>query len=353
MPPNTAAWLPAHGKPLEVKAAPYTSPQSNEIVIKVGAVAVNPVDWAIQDLGPNLFPWIKYPIIVGSDVAGEVVEVGPGVSRFKVGDRVVGHGLGVRNNPPEAGFQLYTVLKVQMVSPIPSSLSYESASVLPLGLSTAACGLFMKDYLALGYPSVSPKPTGKSLLVWGGATSVGSNAIQLAVAAGYEVITTSSPKNFAYVKSLGASQVFDYNSPTVIADLIAAFANKNLAGAFSSSGIAKGKSIPDAVIANNSVAEACVQIVSKSNGTKFVAMASPVPENLPEGVEAKFIMGDDLKDNEISNIVYGEFLPKALAEGKYVAAPEPMVVGKGLEYVQKAFEVQKNGVSARKVVVSL
>jgi NADPH:quinone reductase-like Zn-dependent oxidoreductase len=180
MPPNTAAWLPAHGKPLEVKAAPYTSPQSNEIVIKVGAVAVNPVDWAIQDLGPNLFPWIKYPIIVGSDVAGEVAEVGPGVSRFKVGDRVVGHGLGVRNNPPEAGFQLYTVLKVQMVSPIPSSLSYESASVLPLGLSTAACGLFMKDYLALEYPSVPPKPTGKSLLVWGGATSVGSNAIQLA-----------------------------------------------------------------------------------------------------------------------------------------------------------------------------
>jgi hypothetical protein len=130
-------------------------------------------------------------------------------------------------------------------------------------------------------------------------------------------------------------------------------ANKNLAGAFSSSGIAKGKSIPDAVIANNSVAEACVQIVSKSNGTKFVAMASPVPENLPEGVKAKFIMGDDLKDNEVSNIVYGEFLPKALAEGKYVAAPEPVVVGKGLEYVQKAFEVQKNGVSARKVVVSL
>ena len=67
--------------------------------------------------------------------------------------------------------------------------------------------------------------------MWGGSTSVGSNAIQLAAAAGYEVITTASPRNFDYVKSLGAAQVFDYNSPSVMPDIIAAFAGRTLAGA--------------------------------------------------------------------------------------------------------------------------
>jgi NADPH:quinone reductase-like Zn-dependent oxidoreductase len=72
-------------------------------------------------------------------------------------------------------------------------------------MSTAACGLFQEDHLALQRSSALPKPTSKTLLVWGGSTSVGSNAIQLAVAAGYEVFTTASPKNFDYVKKLGAA----------------------------------------------------------------------------------------------------------------------------------------------------
>lgn len=99
-----------------------------------------------------------------------------------------------------------------MASLIPSTLFYESAAIIPLGLATAACGLFQKDHLAREYLSISSKPTGKALLVWGGSTSVDSNAIQLAVAGSYEVLTTASPKNFDYVKKLGASQVFDYNS---------------------------------------------------------------------------------------------------------------------------------------------
>ncbi len=65
----------------------------------------------------------------------------------------------------------------------------------------------------------------------GGSTSVGSNAIQLAVAAGYDVITTASPRNFDFVTSLGASHVFDYNSPSVVKDIIAAFDARSLAGA--------------------------------------------------------------------------------------------------------------------------
>lgn len=340
MPSNTAAWLTAAKTyPLEVKSAPYTSPGENEIVIKNGAVAINPVDWGIQDMGEALFSWITYPFVLGGDVAGEVVEVGSAVSRFKTGDRVLGHAVAIKTNKTSEGaFQAYTVVLAHMASPIPDNLSYESAAVLPLGLSTAACGLFQKDYLALQYPSVPSKPTGKALLIWAGASSVGSNAIQLAVAAGYEVITTASPKNFDYVKKLGASQVFDYHSKTIVEELIDAFKGKTIAGALA---IAAGS------------AEACLEVVDKSEGNKFVSMAWPMPEKLPPGVDAKFIFGSDLKDNEVSHVVYVDFLPKALAEGRYIAAPEPQVVGKGLEYFQTGLDVQKKGVSAKKVVVSL
>ena len=82
MPTNTAAWLLARQAPLEVKSAPYPHPSESEIVVKNYAVAIDPVDWGIQQLGTLLFRWLKFPLILGGDLAGEVVEVGTGVSRF-------------------------------------------------------------------------------------------------------------------------------------------------------------------------------------------------------------------------------------------------------------------------------
>lgn len=231
---NTAAWLVAEkSKPLEVKTAPYQSPGDNEILVKNGALGLNPVDWARQAMGNALFSWTTYPCIMGSDVAGEMVEVGKSVARFKTGDRVTGLALGLTSNKAANGaFQACTVLSVHLTSPIPAKMSFGDALVLPLAISTAACGLFQKEYLALQFPSAPPKKaSGQTVLIWGGSKSVGSNAIQLAVAAGYEVITTASPKKFEYVKKLGASQAFDYKSGTIVADLVDAFKSKTSAGA--------------------------------------------------------------------------------------------------------------------------
>ncbi|KAG0646664.1 Dehydrogenase azaJ [Hyphodiscus hymeniophilus] len=325
---NTAAWLTAEkATPLEVKEAPYTSPGENEILIRNGAVAINPVDWAIQARGSALFSWLKYPTILGSDIAGEVVEVGSAVTRFKVGDRVLGMATDP-NEPSRRGFQTYTILESNMAAQIPDELSYEDACVIPMGISVGACGLFQKDMLALEYPTLFPNPTGKTLLIW----------------EGYEVISTSSPENFDLVKKLGACQVFDYKSPCVIDDLIMAFKGKDCAGAVA---------IGDVMAMFSGVAEACIEVVSRIEGTKFVALTMPVPPNLPEGAETKFIWGTSLKDNELGKIIYEDFLPEALAKGKYVAAPQSLIVGKGLEYLQEALDVQKKGVSAKKVVVSL
>ncbi len=364
MPTNTAAWIGAKGAKLAVKPAPYTPPRANEIVVRNHAVAINPLDWIIQVAGSVVYRWIKYPFVLGADLAGEVVEVGTAVTRFNVGDRVLGHAVGTdndRNAPAEGAFQEYTVLLANMAAPLPDTMPYESAAVLPLGLSTAACGLFQKDQLALRYPAATPQPTGQTLLVWGGSTSVGSNAIQLAVAAGYEVITTASPRNFDYVRALGASQVFDYRSATVVRDVIAALRGKPFAGAL-------------AVGAGS--AEPCADIVHTCKGNKFIALASPsvsfasgltfgtIRKLILSGValqvqcrtrhiRTKFIFGTTLKDNEVGTLIYETFLPQALATGRYVAAPEPYVIGKGLEYIQAGFDMQRAGVSAKKVVVSL
>src|SRR4051794_27226884 len=101
MPTNTAAWLVAEkANPLEVKPADYTLPSENEIVVKNRAVALNTVDWARQIMGNALFAWVKYPCILGSDVAGEVHEIGPGVKNVKVGDRVLGCAVGLKTNRP-------------------------------------------------------------------------------------------------------------------------------------------------------------------------------------------------------------------------------------------------------------
>ena len=129
MPNNTAAWLTAKYTDLEVGAAPYTQPRANEIVVKNRAVAINPVDWLKPYMGN--FRVLLHQVSVsslGTDCAGEVVEVGPGVTRFKVGDRVVGQAAGIdpkRNRPAEGAFQAYTVLSDYMASPIPDGMSFE------------------------------------------------------------------------------------------------------------------------------------------------------------------------------------------------------------------------------------
>jgi NADPH:quinone reductase-like Zn-dependent oxidoreductase len=367
-PVNEAAYQPAKLAPaLTVTSAPYTSAPADGIVIKTHAVAINPIDYLIQEKGDLMYTHLNYPFVLGIDAAGEVVEVGKNVTRFQKGDRVLGYCRSVDkkvNNSAEGAFQNYVVLQADLASHIPSSVSYESASVIPLGLSTAAAGLFQDDQLGLQYPTVPPKPTGKTLLVWGGSTSVGCNAIQLGVAAGYEVFTTSSPRNFEYLKKLGATQVFDYNSKTVIQKIISAF---------------KGKKAAGAMAIGDGAAEACMSILQATGGHKFVSLISfPLLKEAPQhlvflrtlyhmlswivryringlisGVKSSFSFASAIAHSPVGKAIYVDFLPKALETGAFVPAPEPIVAGHGLESIQAAFEVQKKGVSAKKIVVTV
>jgi NADPH:quinone reductase-like Zn-dependent oxidoreductase len=232
-PQNQALWLPKRGGRLEVGPAPYTRPRANEVVVRTRAVGLNLVD-TIPGLAYRIIlPWLTFPAVIGGDVAGEVVEVGPGVDRFQVGDRILGHALGLersQNRAAGGAFQHYVVLMAHMISPIPDHLSFEEAAVLPLQLSTAATGLFQQDGLALVLPSAHPPERQETVLVWGGSTGVGSNAIQLVCNAGYRVVATASARNFDYLRSLGTSVMIDRNSPAAVSELVTAIGEGPLAG---------------------------------------------------------------------------------------------------------------------------
>ncbi|KIY69849.1 GroES-like protein [Cylindrobasidium torrendii FP15055 ss-10] len=191
---------------LVLRSKDIPSAPAGELVIKIHATALNPVDWKIQSMPQFLQEW---PAVLGTDIAGEVEAVGEGVTKFKKGDRVLTQGAFA---PARASFQQYTILQEDLVAKLPESVSYEEAATIPLGFITAAIGLLAPWTAALNPEVVVPPPqyTGQTILVIGGSTSVGQYVIQLAKHLGFtNIITYASKKHHAYLTELGATQTLD------------------------------------------------------------------------------------------------------------------------------------------------
>lgn len=300
---------------------------------------MNPIDVKLQRLA--IYP-IAYPAILGQDVAGTVVAVGREVAnRFKRGDRVLGTTAGfLTKKDTDKGFQEYTALETSLTCHVPEQVKFEEAVMLPLAVTTAAAGLFNEDHLGLNLPTDPRRvENGGVLVVWGGASNVGAAAIQLAVAAGYEVVTTASTKNFELMKRIGARQTFDYKSEKVVEELVQALKGKKIVGAFDAvGGDAWAKTI---------------EIVKQCEGAKSIATAVRDFPDPPEGITMKPIFSLSIKDNGVGKAVWEDFLPKALQTGTFVAPSEAVIAGNGLESVQGALDLLAKGVSAQKVVVTL
>ena len=344
---NVALWLRRPGSAMTVGAAVYPRPAPNEVVVRVRAVAVNPVDNLPGYLYPVILPWLRFPAVIGSDVAGVIVDVGHDVTRLRPGDRVLGHALGLERghaNPAEGAFQHYVVLRQNMLAPIPDTLSFREAAVLPLGVSTAASGLFQEDHLGLALPADPVTERGEAVLVWGGSTSVGSNAIQLARNAGYHIVATASAHNFDYVRSLGAAAVADYRSRAVIDDVVEKLGGHVLAGVFA---IGAGSVPPAIAIANRIPGTRRIATVDLGPGTMLRRWTARLRR-----VRLTAVRGTSLKDSAIGAAIYGDFLSAALASGRYLAAPDATVVGHGLDHIPDALRRLRDGVSAAKLVVT-
>ncbi|KAK2736514.1 zinc-binding oxidoreductase [Colletotrichum kahawae] len=339
---NDAAWITAPLQhPFTVKRAPMPTAGPGELVIKNVAIS------ALHDLtlcrahGRYLS---QFPFILGEDAAGFVEEVGAGVTGFKKGDRVIAHCHGLMTrNPANSAFQSFPIVTASLASLIPDSMTFEQAVVLPLAVSTACAGLYDKDLLNLPLPSTTkPKSIDKTILIWGGASSVGATAIQLATASGVTVITTASPANYDFFKSLGAGRVFDYRSPTVVEEISCALAETEFVGVYDAIG---EESSYDAVSA----------ILDRLN--KKVPVASVLPnDKKTERFSPVYVIAFSIiqePNQHVGERIWGKFISETLKNGSFQAKPDPVVTGRGLGSIQEALDIQRQGVSAKKIVVTL
>lgn len=181
---------------LQYEDLPQPKIKSDQLLVKVHASSVNPVDWKIRQGMLQLITGYSFPKILGFDLSGEVVEVGSGVTRFKPGDLIYGC-LSVALG---GAYAEYAAVPERVVAKKPTNMTHEEAASLPVAAGTALQAL--RD---LG--NIQPL---QSVLVNGASGGVGIFAVQLAKIFGAEVTAVCSSKNFDLVKSLGADRLIDY-----------------------------------------------------------------------------------------------------------------------------------------------
>lgn len=179
---------------MKVEETDQPVPAEDEVLVKVKAAGLNPVDYKTGEGGS---PAWEYPHILGLDAAGDIVETDASVHDLHEGDRVVF----LADMAKRGAFAEYAIAKAHTVSKLPEDVSYTDAAALPVAAYTAYQALFYKLHIQKN----------KSILIHAGAGGVGGFAIQLAKYAGLTVITTASEENHDHVQQLGADFAIDYN----------------------------------------------------------------------------------------------------------------------------------------------
>lgn len=201
-----AVRLHAYGIPdgIRLDEIPLPAALPNQVLIKVAAASINPVDWKIREGYMLAFLPLQLPYTLGCDLAGEVQSVGSAVTRFQPGDLVYGYS----HLTHGGAFAEFAVLGEDELAHKPDSLTLEQAAGFPVAMITAWEGLFTHGQLA----------PGQSVLILGGSGGVGTSAIQLARWKGAKVYSTASTRNQDYIRNLGAEAI-DYLN-TSPADLL-------------------------------------------------------------------------------------------------------------------------------------
>ena len=195
-----AAFIDGYGsnQVLKVGHFPEPKPGSSDILVRVHAASVNPVDFKVRDGKLRVLRRYRFPLILGHDCAGEVVEIGEKVTRFKVGDRIFSRP----RNGRIGTFAELIAIDESEAALMPPNLSYQEAASLPL--------VGLTSWQAL-VDTAQLKPRQK-ILIQAGSGGVGTFSIQLAKHIGAEVWTTTSGKNLEFVKGLGADHTINYGN---------------------------------------------------------------------------------------------------------------------------------------------
>ncbi|KAL7278951.1 hypothetical protein ACG7TL_006783 [Trametes sanguinea] len=339
--------------PYVVGERPVPHPGPKEVLVKIIACALNPVDHRIP-YPPHSRLFIKsWPFVPGHDAAGIVVKLGAEVASLKEGDRVVFEAS--VHTPDVAALQQYATVDADLVAIIPDNISFESAASIPLALTTDVMLLYNQspapENLGLRLKPVwEPEGTteyaGTPAFIVAGSTSLGQYAIQLAKMAGHSpIITTASPHNAALLTSLGATHVLDRSR-----------SNKSILEELPS--LTSGKPIQYAFVAAPFHPEACRlgRDALAPGGALGIALPSPtrVPEdvaNVGDGKRVGYVFGSVwLPYTRECGIAMFKHLTEWLEKG--ILKPNPVeVLPNGLAGVPDGLaRLKANQVSGKKLV---
>ncbi len=177
---------------MKCEESPLTEVDAGHVLARVRYAGVNPVDWKIREgYMKQVFP-VSFPLTLGHDFAGEIVNAGDGSGRFRMGDRVFGFG--------EGTYAEFSAAAITDIAAIPEKIDLAVAAALPTAGLTALQAI--RDY-------VQPKPETR-ILIHGAAGAVGSFATQIAGTLGAQLIGTASGEDIVYLRALGHIQVVDY-----------------------------------------------------------------------------------------------------------------------------------------------
>ncbi len=178
--------------------APKPEPKDGQVLIKVAAAGINPIDWKVGEGIMEQMAKHTLPLIPGGDVAGTVEALGTGVTAFAVGEAVFAMG----DSRGDGAYAEYVALPADTLCPKPSSVDFTAAASIPLAGTTAWQALTEQANLQ----------SGQTILIHGAGGAVGAFAVQFAKVKGAKVIATATGGDIAYVRGLGADVVVDYKT---------------------------------------------------------------------------------------------------------------------------------------------
>lgn len=339
---HLAAIVPQKGGPLAVveRTTPTCGPK--QLLIEVHAIAFNPVDYYQRDMG---FFIEKYPAVIGSDVAGIIVQTGSDMSPSSpaIGTRVTALASSFyhKGSPDHGAMQKYILVGEDTVAVLPDSFSFVEGCVFPMAALTSWNGWL--------WAGISRSPIAssdkKGVLVWGASSSMGALAVQGAKNMGYTVYATASPQHHEYLKTLGAARVFDYKSENVSSDILDAAKEDGLTirVAYHATG------------AQQVSADVISKLAAGDQGKLAIAPIVDKSLKVPENVEAAFVNapeGPEAREERL-HWIFGTWLQENLAAKRLVASPQIKVIEGGLESANKALDELKVGVSCTKLVIEI
>lgn len=325
------------GKPLSLatdRAVPTPGP--GQIQVKVTVAGANPHDQKARDTG--LFIADHLPAVLTNDVVGEVVAVGSDVTKFAVGDHVVGHA-GFSGGNVQNGLQEYAVLDADFSAKIPEGFTDDDGATLPTNIIAPLVALFDSGTLGIPAPWTAEASSfdykNTTLLIVGGGSSCGVFGIQLAALAGIgRVISVGGDEQ--YLKSLGATHVIDrHGSQEEALKKIQAIVGDDLLYAYDAISPPKGQ-----VLAVNALSS------SKRGKLARLLPLGPVDDALvhpkKEGYEVLNVFGSSQAKPGLA-APFWERVPQYLKDGKIRPTKYAVLEGFSAENVNKVLDAYKNG----------